>query len=447
MSRAGFSRRTLLFAGAILAGLLLAGGVAVALLNPRLTKYIESEAFRAELEKQTAKGLHFSSGQYRPIKRTGFLTAQSAGFVAEDGRKALRSIDADRIEAKFNPLGVFLRRWQLDHVQIDGGEIGIQIYDPKPEPSPSKPWFHVFLPDRVYLKRVESGPADVIWRLQGERAGFFGTRLLITPHGRDFNYQATGGTLKMPLLPDLPLRETRLRITKTLLTLYHLELSSGVAGRIHAEGTAGTRDDKSVDFKISFEHLPIAEWLPADWGKRIEGEAFGKIAWRGDDLKLDRAEGEATLELKGARLAGLPSLEKIAGVTGEKALEPLTLRECSAEMTWNLPKAEIKNLVVEAEGKLRAEGAIRINRKNLDGTIELGVARALLDWLPNPEEVFSKSRDGYLWTTVQLSGTLEAPKQDLTPRIMAAVKDDPGAAFSLFFRQLGVWLQDALGGD
>ena len=93
----------------------------------------------------------------------------------------MTSLDASGVTAKFNPWGVFLRRWQLDEVHIGTGEVGIQTYEPKPEPSPSKPWYHIFLPDRVYLRRVWSEPADVTWRFREERAGFFQTYLLITP--------------------------------------------------------------------------------------------------------------------------------------------------------------------------------------------------------------------------------------------------------------------------
>ncbi len=431
----------------LLVGLLLAGALALAFLNPRLTTYVESATFRAEMAKATAKGLHFPSGRYEPIKRTGFLTAGTNGFTAQEGRKALRSLDAHGIQAKFNPWGVFLRRWQLDEVHIAGGEVGIQVYEPKPDPSPAKPWYHVFLPQRVYLKRVESEPADVTWRLRGERAGFFGTRLLITPHGRDFNYQATGGTLKMALIPDLPLRDTHLLITKTRLTLYNLDLQSGEAGRIHAEGTAGTRDDKSVDFKIAFERLPIAEWLPASWKEHIAGAASGRIEWRGPNPKLEQSEGEATFRLDDGRLVRLPFLEKLAGLTGEKEFERLTLEECSAEVAWDFPNVKIKQLALEDREKFRAEGAITIDQKRLDGAIELGVARPLLGWLPQAEAVFSRERDGYLWTTVHLSGTLAAPEEDLSPRIMEAIKSDPGTAVKLFFRQLGEWLEGAFDGE
>jgi hypothetical protein len=48
---------------------------------------------------------------------------------------------------------------------------------------------------------------------------------------------------------------------------------------------------------------------------------------------------------------------------------------------------------------------------------------------------------------VHLSGTIDAPRQDLSPRIMAAIKDDPGAALGLFFRRLGVWLKETFDSD
>jgi len=71
----------------------------------------------------------------------------------------------------------------------------------------------------------------------------------------------------------------------------------------------------------------------------------------------------------------------------------------------------------------------------------------LLDWLPKPEEVFPHQHDGYLWTTVHLSGTIEAPQQDLSPRIMEVLKENPGAALGLLLRQFGEWLKNAFGGE
>src|SRR5437868_12440358 len=119
--------------------------------------------------------------------------------------------------------------------------------------------------------------------------------------------------------------------------------------------------------------------------------------------------------------------------------------DCSFALTWNYPRAEIKNIAIEEKGKFRAEGTIQVEKKALRGAIELGVARHLLDWLPKPEEVFPHEHDGYLWTTVHLSGTTDAPQQDLSPRIMEVLKENPGAALGLLLRQFGEWLKKAFG--
>src|SRR6476659_803278 len=89
--------------------LLILGVIGIAWLNPQLTHYIESDRFRAELEKETAKGLHFPAGHYAPIHRKGFLATVADRFQADNGRKALRAIDARGITARFNPWGEFIR--------------------------------------------------------------------------------------------------------------------------------------------------------------------------------------------------------------------------------------------------------------------------------------------------------------------------------------------------
>ena len=90
---------------------------------------------------------------------------------------------------------------------------------------------------------------------------------------------------------------------------------------------------------------------------------------------------------------------------------------------------------------------VSVREKSLGGALQLGVAREFLEWLPRPEEVFAKERGGYLWTTVHLSGTIEQPGQDLSPRIIEALKESPGDFLALVFRFLGDWLKSTFGGE
>ena len=212
-----------------------------------------------------------------------------------------------------------------------------------------------------------------------------------------------------------------------------------------AEGTAGTREDKRVDFKLKFDRVPIRDWLPSGWKDRFTGGASGEIHWAGKNPKLESSTVQGSIRLRDGRVAGLPFLEKLASITKKKSIERLELNNCSLELTCNFPRAEIKNIAIEDKGKFRIEGSATINEKSLAGTIELGAAREYLEWLPKAGEVFTRDHDGYLWTTVHLSGTTEKPEQDLSLRILDVLKESPGALLGVFFRQMSDWLKKAFG--
>ena len=218
-------------------------------------------------------------------------------------------------------------------------------------------------------------------------------------------------------------------------------------GNIHAEGKAGIGDDKSVGLDVNFDRLPIRGWLPARWKGHFDGSASGKIRWGGENPKLESSSGKGSLRLRDGRIDNLPILKKLAELAQKTSFEHLELSDCSFSFEWRYPKIEITEMTIEEEGKFRIEGTISVDRRSLGGTINLGLTRQYLDWVPNPEEVFTHRRSGYLWTTVHLSGTIGEPKQDLSPRIIELFKESPSAYLGLLFRQLESWLKKVFSGD
>jgi AsmA-like C-terminal region len=433
-------RRILIVALGILCLIVVLIAAAAPFLNQRLTNYIEGLRFRAALEQETARGLHFLSSEFASIRRTGLLSAQSESFNARDGRKAMTTLDAERITARFNPLGVFLRRWQIDDLQIERGKIGIQVYEPKPEPPPARPWYFFLLPNRVYLKCVWSDNVDVRWPTRAEEGGIFRTHLLITPHGRDFEYRATSGILKNPQMPELAVRQIHLLITKTLFSLFTLDLNSG-EGSIHGEGTTAISGEKHADFSFKWNDVPVREWLPKTWSGDFDGAATGDLHWTGNDYRLAAATMTGAVDVKGGRVGNLKLFDQIATVTNRKDLAQLELDECKARFKWHQGDCELNDIALEQAGKFRIEGMVSFSEHSLGGTLQIGLAPDYLDWLPHPEEVFPRRNGRYLWTTVHLSGTLQSPRQDLSPRLVQALADSPGALLGAAFRALGVWLR------
>jgi hypothetical protein len=57
----------------------------------------------------------------------------------------------------------------------------------------------------------------------------------------------------------------------------------------------------------------------------------------------------------------------------------------------------------------------------LSGKLRLGVIPGSASWLPGAEQtVFLLTENGYIWTEVNLSGTVDAPQNDLVPKLAAA---------------------------
>jgi hypothetical protein len=429
-----------------LAALLIVIVVAVALplANRKLTQYIESDAFRRELDKQTSKGLHFE-GEYQAIRRTGPLTATTEGFKGRNGVKAFKTLTTGEVEAKFDPWGIFLRRWELEYIHIPSGRAEIQTYEPKPESKPPKPWYAVFLPERVHLNRVVCDSADVTWQLRGRKAGFFETHLLITPYDRDFEYRAEGGVMKTGLVPDLALHQLHLLITKELLTLYELELAPSAKSnaRIRVNGWAGMKNDKSVSAEMNFTEIPVDPWIPKAWAKVIKGSASGDIVWKGTDMTMESSSGWGEFRIEEGRVAGARLLEDIASLIG-KPIEVVSLSRFSLGFEWKYPRVQIKQMDIEGEGVFRLQGTAAINKKRLSGELQLGVAPEYLEWLPKAQRIFTRQRDGYLWTTVQLGGTMDDPQEDLSPRVAELLKKSPAAALGLFIRGIGEWFENSV---
>ena len=278
----------------VLTGVVVSMIIAVVLVNPRLTRYVESQAFREELDKQTSKGLHFQ-GRYKAIQRTGFLTARTEGFTGNDGVKAIKTMTTGEIDAKFT-------------------------------------------------------------------------------------------------------------------------------------------------------EIPVDPWIPETWARLFRGVASGDVVWNGRDMTLETSSGRGAFRIEGGRVAGAPFLDEAAALTGRKSIEEVKLNRCSLEFEWQYPRVTIKQIEIEAEGAFYIRGTVLVDKGSLSGSVQFGATRKYLEWLPRAEEIFARERNGYLWTTVNLAGSLQKPQEDLSPRVAQLLKKSPGAAIGIFIRRMGEWFEDTLGG-
>lgn len=414
--------------------------------NGWVTSWVEGPHFHSMLDQETSKGLKLK-GSYGPFRREGVFGLRTDSFTGVEGARTIVAIQAQSISGTFNPLGVLLRRWEVDSVHIKSGSVQLQKTDDAaaaPGKAPSPPWWALFWPYRVHLAEVKVDDASVLWKLRGQDSGIYDTRLEITPNGRDYEYDARDGEFKTPMSPPFKVVHAHVLIRKPRLYCSEFLLGDDSAHptqQLRLEGDAGLQKDRSVRLKIDLTALQVAPWLPEKFRAHVEGTASGHFDYSSSGTGLETGLGRGRIVVTNGLLRGLAPVHQYVKLTGSPDPGDMALKVCQADVRWDAGALTAENIEVECTGVFRMTGTLTLAAdQRLSGQIEFGLTDPYLHWLPTARaKIFSRDEGPYHFTTVHFSGTAQKPEQDLSPRIAHEVGKSPLLALKLFFNQAGAW--------
>jgi hypothetical protein len=413
--------------------------IAAYALNGEATAIVEGPKFREMLEKETAKGMHFQSAHYEPI----FGMKSDAG-KGEKGLKTIVSMTGNHVTGAFNPLGIFLKRWQLEFLHFDSGTVVLQKTEASPNAAkPSgPPWYLFFWPDHVYLKDIKVDDADVLFKLQDKESGIHHTFLEITPNGRDFEYDARGGVFKIPVAPQLNVEHIHLLVRKPRLYCNTLVLGDDPQHpeeQVRVEGEAGLQQDRGITAKADFDNLQVAPWLPENMRSHVLGHFNGHLDYKSTGTGLETSQAAGDINVVQGVLHDLKAVKTYVDATRSPNPGDLKLQTCKVHISLDQGSLSAENLEVESEGVFRLTGTIKMAKdKTLSGELQLGLTSPYLRWLPTAESaIFTRAEGGYHFTTIHISGTSQKPQQDLSARVLKEIGNHPFVALKLFFNGSG----------
>ena len=152
-------------------------------------------------------------------------------------------------------------------------------------------------------------------------------------------------------------------------------------------------------------------------------------------MKKNTLTTKGTLHLKDGVIESLSMLKLIADYTKMQRFKRLALHKVSADFVIKGNRLEISNLILQSDGLTRLEGTFIVeDRKIIKGQFLLGVTPGTLRWIPGAKQkVFTNSKNGFLWTPLEITGTLDEPRENLSARLAGAaveslVKDAPKEA-------------------
>jgi len=417
-----------------LGGALVAVVVAFFAAEALLNSYLGSEAFRTKTE--AALGRAFKAeARLAPLQHQGTTLASEALQLRGGPAAPFASADLQGIRAELDLSGLWQRLWQIEHLSFQRLNVdlnksapgAVQAGGDRVDPSESSPpagasgppksegFLAALLPNRTRIATLHTDRAS--FSLAG--AELRQSRLTAVPSAGGAGWEATleSGDLTAPGMPAIELQEARLALRHGGGVLRGSRLLVKKGGQASLSGEWST--EGGSDFHAKLENVAAEPFLPVWWQTRISGLLQGSLHFQRAANSPETLSGE--LRLTSGKLEAFPLLSQLDSFVGSPRFRQVALKTASAKIKRSPGRTELTELDLDADGILRIQGTVLVENGMLDGRMQLGIPPSIIQWLPGARtKLFGEPREGYVWTPFTLTGPVEQPVEDLTPRLAAA---------------------------
>jgi hypothetical protein len=393
---------------------------------------LESRDFQKRLSERTARLVNAPSG----FKKLNWedTTATSDGFLARGQPvRALQEIQAKGLTAQFDWSAlwnrkVIVKQLSIDHLQAAFSRETATELQPDPADPPE-----LQAPARtgsvmsVDLREVISSRTTILWGKTNDDCGAFReVAVRLWPVGKDLAIYGAGGTLQMGGLPQAEVRPFQLRYVKPNLDIEWGSLTLGGKSEVKVGGRFQFTQPGRMELALGFHECPIKPFLSPEMRSKFDGSFESNTRVR-QELGGDKPTTlEGSMQFVGATLKNVAGLVKLSAFTEQPRFKELHFQVLRGNYSYTKPKLTLTDLVAESPGLFQVEGDLSVTEGKLLGTVELGVSAQILKSFPGArEEIFTKQRNEYFWTRINLSGTTELPVDDLRGRLVAAAEKHP----------------------
>ena len=393
-----------------------------------IDSYLRSDRFRQFVAQKAGGTLH-ADAELAPLNFQG-MSIFADGFRAKGGPEAaFADLALEQVRAEISLRKFFEKVWTVD--QVDIARVRVNFDGPRAnrpvEPAASpltapKTESHSentsgWLPNRVEVSRTTIRDLQISWAEGGLR----GTALELLPYEGGWQIAGKGGRLEYAKLPPLDVSALQLRYRAPSLYVNSAELRQPGGGSVQATGEVNFSRD--LDLRLTIVNIDMTPYLSEDWRVRAKGNISGEVTVRSPLPSITAPQLKGSLRLSNGELTALPVLDQIAAFTRTQQFRRLTLTNASGDFEQQGDKLRVSKFIAESEGLIRMEGDFTVVGGMLDGAFRVGVTPGSLQWLPGAQaKVFTETRGGYLWAPMRLTGPVNKPNDDLTPRLAAAAQ-------------------------
>ena len=402
-----------------------------------LNSYLASEAFRGRTEAALGRALK-AEARLAPLERQGTTLASGTLQLRGGPTAPFASADLSGIRAEVDLSALWQRLWRVQHLSFQrfhldlnksmppvgavqaaapgrGGAAEVTPATSPQAPSAAPGFLAALLPNRTRIETLHTDRASI--SLGGAELRQSRLHALPSEANAGWDVVLESGELNVPGLPALELQEARVAlrqgggVLRSSRVLVKKGGQASLSGEWNAEG--------GRDFHAKLENIVAEPFLPLWWQTRISGLLQGSLHFQRSAADPGTLSGE--LRLSGGKLEALPLLSQLDSFVGSPRFRQVALKTASAKIKRSPGRTELSELDLDADGILRIQGTVLVENGTLQGRLQLGIPPSIIQWLPSARtKLFGEPRDGYVWTPFTLSGPVEQPVEDLTPRLAGA---------------------------
>lgn len=415
--------------GGSVAGLVVLGVLAAVFLPILVTRWLGGDQFR-QLASRQLSSLLKTEGELQPLAWSSF-SVYSKGFASRPGSPGPWLWDLQEIRTEISPRLLLDRILRFSEISI--GELNLAAGAQPglvPAETPAAVPGDKTSPD--LFRDVQIGTVEVrSVRLKPSAGssgwGVEGLQVSAQPSKQQTSFLLRGGQIVTPFswLGNIQLGSAKGRFTEPTLYLTSLEARSPAGGTLQVSGEYTPGPSLRAQGRATWERWSIPGGKIGVGLFEIPARMSGEFVLQ--EIRPGGPVGQGQVRLVDARLEPGPGSETILGLLGALTGEP-RLRGCpltTAQAKWSMQPGiyDVSQILAEAPGLLRAVGQVRVTGKNLSGQIFLGLERNLGSKVNalTGGECFRREEQGYLYETVNLSGTLDNPQNDLKAKLTSAM--------------------------
>lgn len=422
--------------------------------------YLGSDDFRHKMEQQAAKALKAESVEITPLNWGG-ASVGTDSFIVQ-GAGTMEKLEVSRLDAVVDRASLLDRHFRIKQITADSISIALATREKGTSAPPA-----VSEPIPVAVVSDETLPEEPVSSGDGKpekkKGNWLKEYLLPLKYSvedasiRDLNFAYVDGERTYALShavvqisPELGNDEYRVSLERARIELPFSFLRKGTLekaiaryrpdrisvadcrilldkrGMINAEGEWEKFDSRWWASAVARD-IDCGLLLDEDWVKKLEGTIQATARVQGDRTGLLEVSGEMNVDK--AVLTALPVLDTLNAFTFSTKFKRINFDKVSTNFKYARNAWRFTDMVLVSDGLGQVEGWVEIGAdKQLSGQLKIGILPGLLAMIPGAEEkVFTPDNNGgklgYLWANMNLSGTLDSPREDLSARLIAAAKD------------------------